>query len=135
VQKCSIFRDGQTPVTQPYRVSSPVSVYVFRVFVSAIDDVRPNLTNRNVIEIETLCDEFGYEELSATVAEFLVQHSSSDDYHQRYLVPLNAQNAEIAALRVQIAAFQDLEQRIGDLEQHNADLEERLARLEPDPYR
>jgi hypothetical protein len=134
VQKCSLFRDGRSPVTQPYKVSSSVPVHVFRMFVSAIDDICPNLTNGNVIEIKALCDEFGYAELSARVAEFLVQHSSASDYDRRYCVLLEAQNAEIAALREQMAAFQDLERRIVDLEQHNADLEERLARLEPDPY-
>jgi hypothetical protein len=108
-----------------------VRVHVFRMFVSAIDDVCPNLTNGNVMEIEALCNKFGYEDLSARVAEFLAQHLSVEDYHRRYLVPLKAQNAEIAALREHIAG---LEYRISDMEQRNADLEERLARLEPDPY-
>jgi hypothetical protein len=76
-------------------------------FVNDIDGVSPTLTNENITDIGLLCDEFGYEQLSATVAEFLAQHSSPEQRACQEVVALKAQNAafasQIGALKAEVA--------------------------------
>jgi hypothetical protein len=97
VRTCSKFRDCRSLLTQPYNVTSLIGADVFRAFVNAIDGVSPNLTNENITDIGLLCDEFGYEQLSATVAKFLALHSSPGERACR----------EIVAVKAQIAALED----------------------------
>jgi Na+-transporting NADH:ubiquinone oxidoreductase subunit NqrA len=100
VRTCSKFRDCRSLLTRPYEVTSSIGADVFRVFVNAIDGVSPTLTNENITDIGLLCDEFGYEQLSATVAEFLAQYSSPGERACREIVVVKAQ---IAALKDEIA--------------------------------
>jgi hypothetical protein len=127
LEKCRLFRDGGFPATEYYNVRSPVAVEVFRAFAGTIDGIDLELTNENVIDIQVLSEEFGYEELAARVPEFLAQHSSARDYYQRTVVPLRAQLAEIAALKETVQA---LEARVLELEQGNQSLDARLTDLD-----
>jgi hypothetical protein len=132
VQKCSLFRDGGVPVARPYQVVSDVAPDVFRVFVGAIDDASPPLTNRNLMDMELLCDEFGYTELSARVAEFLAQHASPAEDQRRYF---HAMKELGAALKRMEQRVEQLEADVAALQGENQDLQCRLSQVEPDPYR
>jgi hypothetical protein len=77
-----------------------VSAANFQLFVEAINGDNPTITNENVADIELLCQEFGYEELSAAVSKFLAQHSSDGDRACREISAMKAQNV---VLTVEIA--------------------------------
>jgi hypothetical protein len=99
VQTCHKFRDCSSLLTEPYQVESSVSCDVFRVFMNAVGGVSPIITNENVSDFALLCDEFGHEDLSAVVSEFVAQQSSAGKRALREVPELKAQNA---ALRAQI---------------------------------
>jgi hypothetical protein len=76
VQMCRRFRDCGSLLTRPYHVTSSIGADIFRAFVNAIDGISPAITDGIITVIGLLCKEFGCEKLSATVSEFLAQHSS-----------------------------------------------------------
>ena len=86
VHTCSKFCDCGTLLSQPYHITSPVGADVFRTFVEPLNEVSPTITNESVSGIRLLCQEFGYQDLSAAVSEFLAQHSSAGDRACRELV-------------------------------------------------
>jgi hypothetical protein len=94
-------------LTRPYHVTSSIGANLFRAFVNPIDGISPTLTNENITDIGLLCDDFGYEQLSATVAEFLAQHSSPGERACRKVIAVKAQNAafasQIGALKAEVA--------------------------------
>jgi hypothetical protein len=74
-QICGKFGDCPSIPTRPHYITSSIGVEVFPAFANAIDAVIPAITNENVTDIGLLCQELGHGRLSATVSEFLSQHS------------------------------------------------------------
>jgi hypothetical protein len=109
VQTCSKFRDCPSLLTQPYEITSPVAADIFRAFVKTFGGVSLTITNENITDIGLLCEEFGHEQLSAIVSDFLAQYSSPADRACREIATLKAQNAafttKVTALTTQGAAL------------------------------
>jgi hypothetical protein len=97
VRTCSKFRDCPSLLPKPYHVTSSIRADVFRAFVKAIDGISPTLTDKNVTGIRLLCKEFGYEQLSATVAEFLALHSSPGERAYREIMAVKDEIANMKA--------------------------------------
>jgi hypothetical protein len=71
---------------------------------SRLEDEVLGLTTANVLEIDALCQEFGFEELGAKASEFLLQNTSAHDYYRRILVLLSAHSVEITALKSRLSS-------------------------------
>jgi hypothetical protein len=70
MNKCSLFQNNLTLLVSPYRVQSPVSLSIFREFLSALEGNAINITDTNFTELHQLCEEFGFSELTAKLSEF-----------------------------------------------------------------
>jgi hypothetical protein len=70
MNKCSLFQNNPTLRISPYRVQSPVSLSIFREFISALEANAINITDTNFTELNRLCGEFGFTELAAKLSEF-----------------------------------------------------------------
>jgi hypothetical protein len=75
INKCSLFQNNPTLLGSPYRIQSPVSLSIFREFLSALEGNAINITNTNFTELDRLSKEFGFSELAAKLSEF---HFSPD---------------------------------------------------------
>jgi hypothetical protein len=62
----------------PYKVHSPVSIEVFRIFVVALDAVPPVIATENMNDLFLLCHEFGFTSLLSQVTDFISGHSAVD---------------------------------------------------------
>jgi hypothetical protein len=105
-QICGKFGDYPSIPTQPHYVTSSIGAEVFPAFANAIDAVIPAITNENVTGIGLLCQELGHGRLSATVSEFLSQHSSPVDRACHDVAPLahlTAQSSQGIALLLAVA--------------------------------
>jgi chromosome segregation ATPase len=91
--KCSLFQNNLTLLRSPYRLQSSVSLSIFREFISALEGNAINITDTNFTELQRLCDEFSFQELSAKLSEF----RSSMDFKE----------AEDADARGRIAALEE----------------------------
>jgi hypothetical protein len=70
MSKCSLFHNNPALTVSPYRVQSPVSLYIFREFFSAFEGNASNISDTNVTELHPLCEEFDFIELAAKLSEF-----------------------------------------------------------------
>jgi uncharacterized coiled-coil protein SlyX len=70
MNKFSLFQKNPTILISSYRVQSSVSLSIFREFLSAFEGNAINLTSTNFTELDRLCNEFGFSELSAKLSEF-----------------------------------------------------------------
>jgi hypothetical protein len=68
--KCSLFQNNPTLLVSPYRVQSPVSLSIFREFLSALEGNAINITDTNFTELDRLCEEFSFTELAEKLSEF-----------------------------------------------------------------
>jgi hypothetical protein len=68
--KCSLFQNNPTLLVSPYRVQSPVSLSIFREFISAFQGNTINTTDTNFTELQQLCEEFGFPEFPAKLSKF-----------------------------------------------------------------
>jgi uncharacterized coiled-coil protein SlyX len=68
--KCILFQNNPTLLVSPYRVQSPVSLSIFRDFISALEGNSIKITDTNFTELHQLCKEFGFTELAAKISEF-----------------------------------------------------------------
>jgi hypothetical protein len=70
--KCDLFRNNPELLTRPFSVksSNPVSVSVFREFVSALEDCEIEITTANVAGLSELSAEFGFASLSKRLSAF-----------------------------------------------------------------
>jgi hypothetical protein len=59
-----------------YRVQSPVSLSIFREFLSALKGNAITITDTNFTELHQLCEEFGFSEIAAKLSKF----SKQSDY-------------------------------------------------------
>jgi hypothetical protein len=70
ITKCSLFQNNPTLLVSPYRVQCPVSLSTFREFLSALEGNAIKITETNIRDLQQLCEEFGFSELSAKLSEF-----------------------------------------------------------------
>jgi hypothetical protein len=70
INKCRLFQNNPTLTASPYRVESPVSLSIFREFLSALEGNAINITDTNFTELDRLCNEFGFTEVAAKLSEF-----------------------------------------------------------------
>jgi hypothetical protein len=70
ITKCSLFQKNPTLTVSSYRVQSPVSLSIFREFVSALEGKSVNVTAINFRELNRLSEEFGFTEFSAKLWNF-----------------------------------------------------------------
>jgi hypothetical protein len=68
--KCRLFQKNPTLLISPYRIQSPVSLSLFREFVSALEGNTVNLTDTNFTGLQRLCEEFGFDECAAKLSKF-----------------------------------------------------------------
>jgi hypothetical protein len=85
MNKCSLFQTNPTLLVSPYRVQSPVSLSIFREFLSALEGNAINITDTNFTELRQLCEEFDFSELSAKLSEFRpsMDFKETEDAHSR----------------------------------------------------
>jgi hypothetical protein len=77
VTKCSLFENNPILLLSPYRVQSPVSLSIFREFVTALEGQTVNITTTNLSELEQLCEEFGFTEFSVKLSKFCLRSDNS----------------------------------------------------------
>jgi hypothetical protein len=68
--KCTLFQNNPHLTTYPYLVQSPVSLSIFREFITALKGTRINITALNLRGLELLCEEFGFSQFSAMLSRF-----------------------------------------------------------------
>jgi hypothetical protein len=76
INKCNLFQKNPTLSVSPYRVHSPVSLSIFREFLSALEGNAINITHTNLRRLELLSGEFGFSEFSVKLSKF--SESSKD---------------------------------------------------------
>jgi hypothetical protein len=70
ITKCSLFRNDLTLTSAPYFVQSPISLSIFRDFVSALEDKTINITSTNFRGLQQLSDEFGFHKFATQLSTF-----------------------------------------------------------------
>jgi uncharacterized small protein (DUF1192 family) len=70
LSKCLLFQNTPSLSSSPYRLKSPISLSIFREFVSAIEGHPFTITLTNFSELQLLSSEFGFTELTAKISEF-----------------------------------------------------------------
>jgi hypothetical protein len=73
INTCSLFGNNPTLTISPYRVQSPVSLSIFKEFVTALEGTTMTIRPRNLIGLEELCKEFGFSEFSSVWPFSMVQ--------------------------------------------------------------
>jgi hypothetical protein len=68
--KCSLFQNNPGLLLPPYEVQSPVSLSIFREFVSTLEGNPINITHANFTDLDRLCNEFGFSELASKLSDF-----------------------------------------------------------------
>jgi hypothetical protein len=77
--KCSLFQNNPALLVSPYRVQSPVSLSIFREFISALEGNAINITNTNFTELQQLCEEFGFSEFATKLSKFIPPSNDSQE--------------------------------------------------------
>jgi hypothetical protein len=80
---CNLFQQNPTLLLSPYRVQSPVSLSIFRQFISALKGNAITITNTNFTELHQLCKEFGFSEIASNLSKFSKQRTDSLITHMR----------------------------------------------------
>jgi hypothetical protein len=70
IYKSGLFQKNPALLVSPYRIQSSVSLSIFREFLSALEGNAINITDTNFRELDRLCEEFGFSELTAKLSEF-----------------------------------------------------------------
>jgi hypothetical protein len=83
--KCGLFQTKPQLLSKPYRVESRVLLDSLRVFVGALGDVVPEISDANARNLSQLCDKFKFDELAKTVAEWQAEHPLIDSVTRREL--------------------------------------------------
>jgi hypothetical protein len=85
--KCSLFQKNPTLLVSPYRVQSPVSLSIFREFISALEGNVITITDTNLTELQQLCEEFGFSEMGTKLSKF--SQPSKDSQRIQNGIPLS----------------------------------------------
>jgi hypothetical protein len=111
MRKCHTFENDPALLARPYRVVSRVPIDAFRLFANAILGMNPAITIENVNSLDLLCREFDFAELSATIRQFVAQHSLIDptarDMFMRLEQLVREQAAHIATLEAEHATLKE----------------------------
>jgi hypothetical protein len=75
--KCSLFQNNPALLVSPYRVQSPVSLFIFRAFISALKGKVVTVTSTHFPELQQLCHEFGFDEFAAKLSQLFQQSEDS----------------------------------------------------------
>jgi hypothetical protein len=70
ITKCRLFQKNPTLLLPPYRVQSPVSLSIFREFLSALTGNSIAITSANFPSLRQLSREFGFSDLSSQLSNF-----------------------------------------------------------------
>jgi hypothetical protein len=70
VTQCRQFLANQELTREPYRVQSAVAADAFRAFVAVIEGNAFDITEGNSAELSQLCEEFGFDGLTAQLSLF-----------------------------------------------------------------
>jgi hypothetical protein len=70
INKCCLFQSNPRLLISPYRVQSPVSLSIFREFISALEGNAIEITDTNWRELDRLCKEFNFDEFAAKLSKF-----------------------------------------------------------------
>jgi hypothetical protein len=83
--KCRLFQNNPPLLVSPYRVHSPVSLSIFREFLSALEGTAITLTDTNFRSLQRLSKEFGFSEFETQLSEFRpsVDFKESEDADAR----------------------------------------------------
>jgi hypothetical protein len=123
MKKCSLFQNDSTLLVSPYRVQSPVSLSIFREFLSALDGKAIKITDTNYTELERLCNEFGFSELGAKLSEFRpsIDFKETEDADARGRIAVleeesNQHSHDIAMLQDKVTQLStDFERLVGEV--------------------
>jgi hypothetical protein len=70
ITKSSLFQNNPALLATPYQVQSTIPLSIFQQFVSAFENNRVDITDTNFTGLQLLCEEFGFDELSAKLSKF-----------------------------------------------------------------
>jgi hypothetical protein len=121
--KCSLFQNRPILLPSPYRFESPVSLSIFREFLSALEGKAINITDTNVTELHRLCNELGFTELAAQLSEFRpsMDFKEAEDANARGRIATleekaNQHDQVIATLQTEVKKFStDFELLVGEV--------------------
>jgi hypothetical protein len=82
ITKCNLFQNNLTLADTPYSVQSSITLSIFQEFVSALEGNSIKITDTNLIGLQQLCEEFGFDELLSQLSPFF---QPSDDSLGRQL--------------------------------------------------
>jgi hypothetical protein len=120
ILKCDLFADDPGLLQNPYKVTSPVSVEIFRTFISVLNGNTATITNANFRGLSLLCDEFHFGTFATEVSAFqesddfneieaydlLTRLSTLDEVAQKQSEDLSAQREHINELEQQVQQLQ-----------------------------
>jgi tRNA pseudouridine-54 N-methylase len=70
ITKCSFFEKNPAVTISPYRVQFPVSLSLFREFVTALEGKAVNIMDTNLSGLRRLCEELSFSDFAAKLSEF-----------------------------------------------------------------
>jgi hypothetical protein len=68
---CVIFQQDPALLDRPYTLKSKIELEIFHDFLAALEDRPLTITQTNFPGLLRLCDEFGFDDLSERLSEFL----------------------------------------------------------------
>jgi archaellum component FlaC len=68
--KWNLFQNNPTLLTSPYQIQSPVSLSIFREFISAFEGKAVEITDATISGLYELCEELGFKEFEQKLSEF-----------------------------------------------------------------
>jgi hypothetical protein len=69
ITKCNLFERNPALTTSPYKVQSPVSLAIFRDFISALEGKTVKIANTSFTGLQQLCQEFGFDEFALQLSQ------------------------------------------------------------------
>jgi hypothetical protein len=108
ILKCSLFKDNLSLLVAPYTVKSSVSLDIFRLFLSALNDAPVEITRANFSGLSLLSKEFGFDTFSAQLADYRSSAGLTDQANDNTQIAaleerVLARDRDIAALQAEVA--------------------------------
>jgi hypothetical protein len=75
--ECNLLQNNPILVVSPYRVQFPVSLSIFWEFLSALEGNAIQITKTNFTELQRLCEEFVFSEITVKLSKFSDQLEDS----------------------------------------------------------
>jgi hypothetical protein len=70
ITKCTLFSNAPTLTLSPSQIQSPISLSIFRDFVTALNGQTIEITTANLSGLDQLSKEFGFSEFSSKLSKF-----------------------------------------------------------------